>query len=572
MNNGGIMVKNTWLFFIIALLFGCGTNEKADLVILNGKIITMDDQNPTSSALAVKNGKILDIGSNEQIKKLIGNNTEVISLNGELVTPGLIESHAHFWGIGQLKRTLDLSETKNWDEIVYLVSEKVKKSNKNEWIIGRGWHQEKWNKKTDDLVEGFPVNLLLNEVAPDNPLILKHASGHAVIANKKALELAGINYKTVSPSGGKIIKNSKGEVTGVLTENAGSYILAVYDSVMSRRTPEEKEREIKEEYLLANMECISKGITSFHDAGSSFSQVNSVKKLIDEGKTGVRLYLMLEEQNPILKKEINKYRLIGYGNNFLTVRAVKKYMDGALGSRSALFFDKYEDDKNTSGLQVTSDAELDETAKIVFENGFQLCVHSIGDLANNKVINLYEKYYNLSENKDLRWRIEHAQHLIPADIPRFNKIGIIAAMQPVHCTSDAIFVENRIGKERAKTGAYMWKVLLEHNTIISGGTDSPVEKVDPIANYYSAVTRKYSEDKTFYEDQKLSRIDALKIYTINGAKASFEEKLKGSLTKGKLADITIFTKDITTIQEEEIKATEVLYTIIDGKICYRRNK
>lgn len=556
-------------FFLVAVLlvllnFSC-TNDVADFVILNGNVVTVDSKNSIFTAIAVKDQKILEIGSDADIKKLIGEKTEVLNLNGETVIPGFIESHAHFLGIGKMKQEIDLRNTRNWEEIVQIVKNKVATVKKGEWIIGRGWHQEKWDKIPENTVEGFPLHHKLSEISPDNPVILKHASGHAVFVNEVMLRLAGINKGTPNPSGGEILKDFKREPTGLLKENAEELVSELYKK--SVNTDEIKEKTAQ--YLLANKECLSKGITSFHDAGQSFRTIDILKSLIDSGKKGVRLNVMMEESNDYLKKKANNYRLIGYGDNYLTVRSIKKYIDGALGSRGALFIKDYSDKPGLKGIRIIDEKELTETANIALENKLQLCIHSIGDSANRVLLKEYKKFYERSNSKDLRWRIEHAQHLSVEDISKFGEIGIIAAMQPVHCTSDAGFVLARIGEKRAKEGAYVWKSLIDKGTIICAGTDAPVEDVDPIMNFYSAVTRKTKMNNEFYPDQKMTRLDALKAFTINGAYAAFEEKIKGTIEKGKLADFTILSNDLLKVDDEKIPDTKILYTIVGGKILYQ---
>lgn len=563
------------VFLAAVLLNGCSKKPEnaADLVLVNGKIITVDELMPEAEAIAVKGDSIIAVGKNDEIEELIGEKTEVVDLKGAFAYPGFIESHAHFLGLGNAKQNLDLTQAKNWDEIIFQVAAAAEKAQPGEWILGRGWHQEKWDPVPEINVDGYPVHKILSEASKYNPVMLTHASGHAIFANEKAMELAGINNSTPDPGGGKIVRDSLGNAIGVFEETAEELIAVKLREYLSSRT----EEMIKEEKLkiikLAAEESLSKGITSFQDAGSSFKEIDLLKELVDKSELGIRLYVMIGESNENLKEKINEYKMIGYGNNFLTVRAIKKYMDGALGSRGAWLLEPYSDLPQHSGLNVTPINEIKETAQLAIENGFQLCTHAIGDRGNRETLNLYENAFSkIPDKKDLRWRIEHAQHISNKDIPRFAKLGVIAAMQAVHCTSDAVFVPKRLGDERSKEGAYPWRKLIDSGAIICNGTDAPVEDVNPLASFYAAATRKLSDGTEFYPEQKMTRMEALKSYTINGAFAAFEENIKGSLKKGKLADITVLSNNLLTCPDEEILNSKVLYTIVGGKIKYQSSE
>ncbi len=500
-------MKNLFNFLIIAaavaiLFSACKENDYADLVLLNGNIITVEDTLPSAEALAIKNDTISAIGLTADVKKLVGEKTKVIDLKGKTAIPGLIESHAHFKGVGESKLLIDLSGAKNWDEIVMKVSRIADNLNDGDWIIGRGWHQEKWDPSPHPSVEGYPLHNNLSEAVPNNPVILRHASGHAVFANKVAMELAGIDTSTENPAGGVIVRDTSGIAIGVFLENAENLITKKYEEFLSGRSDDEIKKENTRAYLLASRECLKNGITTFHDAGTSFEEVDLLKELADEDTLGVRLYCMLYENNKTLRKNIQDYRIVGYGKNHLTVRAIKKYIDGALGSRGAWFMDPYADDTSSYGKNVITVDELKETAEIAYETDFQLCTHAIGDRANNVVLNVYEEFYNGTNSDSLRWRIEHAQHIALEDIARFGNLGIIAAMQGIHATSDAVFVEKRLGRERAKRGAYVWRKLIDSGAIIAAGTDAPVERIDPISNYYAMVTRKDSGRNRFFPRTK----------------------------------------------------------------------
>jgi len=547
----------------------------ADLVLRNGRIITLDDGTPAAQALAARNGAIVFVGSNTDVARFVGPSTRVINLLGQTAIPGFIEGHGHFTGIGENKINLDLMATKSWDEIVHQVALAVERAKPGQWIIGRGWHQEKWSSTPEPNVEGFPTHASLDKVSPNNPVILTHASGHASFANAKALELSNITKDTPNPNGGEVLKDKNGQPTGLLRETASRLIRR--GAGEPTPTPAEAESRNRRILELADKEVISKGITSFQDAGSSFDVINRVKRMIDAGKMHVRLWMMAREYD---QKALVANRVIGYGNNMLTLRAIKITGDGALGSRGAWLLEPYSDLPEGSvppgtsrvGLPTTPVEDMRQRAQIAIEAGYQMCIHAIGDRANREVLNIYEDTFkkNGRNGKDLRWRVEHAQHINGADIPRFGQLGVIAAMQGIHCTSDAPWVEPRLGAKRAEEGAYVWQKLMKSGAVVTNGTDAPVEDVDPIASYYATVTRKDKDGKVFYGDQKMSRIEALRSYTLMNAYAAFEEDLKGSLSLGKLADVTVLTKDITTVPEEEIKTAKVSYTIVGGRVVYSR--
>jgi len=543
--------------------------EPATLVLHNGKIVTVEAARPEAQALAVGGDTIVAVGSEAEIKPYIGPATRVIDLKGALAVPGLIDSHGHFNGIGQAKLGLELMPTTSWAEIVGMVADAVKKAKPGEWIVGRGWHQEKWTTRPEPSVEGFPTHESLDTVSPNNPVILTHASGHATFANGKAMALAGITKETPNPAGGEILKDAQGSPIGVFRETASGLVARAQRASRAKMTPAELEAEALRIIQLADRECLSKGVTSFHTAGESFQMIDRFKRVIQDGQLGVRLYVMVGESNARLKEGLAKYRTIGFGSQHLTVRAIKAYMDGALGSRGAWLLEPYADLPGHTGLNTTPVAELRETAALAMANNYQLCIHAIGDRANREVLDLYEATFKAHPGaKDVRWRDEHTQHLNPADIARFGALGVIAAMQGIHCTSDAPYVLARLGPTRAEEGAYVWQKLMKSGALVANGTDAPVEDVDPIPNYYATVTRRLKDGSVFYGDQKMTRLEGLKSYTINGAYAGFEEHIKGSLKVGKLADVTVLSKDILTVPDSEILSAKVLYTIVGGKVLY----
>jgi predicted amidohydrolase YtcJ len=576
MNSGirGTIAALSFSVAVAALAFSArpaariAQQQPADLVVTNGKVVTVEDGAPEAQAVAAAGGKIVAVGTNTEIQKYVGPKTEVIDAKGQLVIPGFIEGHGHYTGIGTARINLNLTTAKSWDDIVAMVAERVKTAKPGEWIIGRGWHQEKWDRRPEPNVEGFPLHDALSKASPDNPVLLTHASGHASFANAKAMELSGVTAKTPNPAGGEVLKDNNGNPIGLFRETASRLINT---NAGVRPTAAEREARARRILELASEEVVSKGITSFQDAGSSFGDVDLMKKMIDEGKIHNRLWVMIRQPNNLLRENLAKYRMIDYGNGFLTVRAIKHSIDGALGSRGAWLLEPYSDQPDTTGLNTTPVATIKETAKLAIEHGYQLCVHAIGDRANRETLDIFEEAFKANpDKKDLRWRVEHAQHLDPADIPRFGKLGVIASMQGIHCTSDAPYVPARLGNKRAEEGAYVWQKLMKSGALVTNGTDAPVEDVDPIASFYATVSRKLKDGSVFYPDQRMSRMEAIRSYTINTARAAFEENTKGSLKPGKYADLVVLSKDILTIPEDEIPSAKVVYTIVGGKVRYHQ--
>ena len=542
------------------------TTPAADLVILNGKIVTLETPVEVQ-ALAARGGRIVALGSSAEIKRYAGPATEVIDVSGQLVIPGFIEGHGHFTGVGQAQLQLNLMKAASWDEIVAMVADAAKKAKPGQWIYGRGWHQEKWTSVPSPNVEGFPTHDSLSRVSPDNPVLLTHASGHASFANAKAMQLSDVDGSTANPPGGDFLKDAAGRPTGMFRETASRLIRA--GTGEPDPTPAEAAARARRVLELASAEVVSKGVTSFQDAGSSLADVDLMKAMIDEGRIANRLWVMLRVSNQALAANLAKYKTIDYGGGFLTVRAIKKAIDGALGSRGAWLLEPYADKPGDTGRNTTPVAEIAETARLALEHGYQLCVHAIGDRANRETLDIFEQAFKGRDGKALRWRVEHAQHLNPGDIPRFGRLGVIASMQGVHCTSDAPYVLARLGPKRAEEGAYVWQKLMQSGAIVSNGTDAPVEDVSPIASYYATVSRRLADGSIFYPNQRMSRLEALKSYTINAAYAAFEEESKGTLKVGKYADVVVLSKDILTVPENEIPTTEVRYTLVGGKIRYR---
>ena len=557
------------VLFILLIFIGCESN-KADLIIENGIIYTMDDFNPIAESVAVRSGKIIGVGSNYYIQSFIGNNTKILDLKGATMIPGLIEGHGHFMGLGYAKMRLDLSTVSSYDELVDMVSGAVAEANPGEWILGRGWHQSKWEPVPIPLVKGFQTHDKLSAISPNNPVWLTHASGHAAFGNAKAMELAGVTSETEFGFGGEIIKDLRGNPTGVFNERAqglvSQYVETKGESNSSQRALE-----------LAVQACLENGITSFQDAGSGSNSINAYREGLSSNSLRVRLYVMLTSRDPDLLKEwYKKGPEIGTGNDYLTIRSIKLNTDGALGSRGAWLLDSYTDRPGHFGMATQSMDYVYEVSRDGLANGFQVNSHAIGDRANREVLDQYEKVFNenpkLAENH--RWRIEHAQHIDPADIPRFGLMGVIPAIQGIHMASDRPWAIDRLGRQRIIESAYVWRDLIDSGAILINGTDVPVEPIDPIASIYASTARKTLKGKPeggYEPNQKMTRLEALKSYTINAAYGAFEEDIKGSIEIGKYADFTVLSQNIITVPEDQILNTKVRYTIINGQIEYKAN-
>jgi predicted amidohydrolase YtcJ len=546
--------------------------EPADLVLRNGQIVTVDEETPTAQAVAIRGHLIVAVGTDAEIARFVGRGTEVIDLQGRMAMPGFIEGHGHFMGVGQARMNLNLMNVRNWDEVVQMVAAAAGDAPRDAWIVGRGWHQEKWDRAPMPNVQGIPLHSSLDSVSPNNPVLLTHASGHMSFANKRALELAGIDRDTPDPAGGEILRDAQGNPTGLLRQNAQGLATRARSRADGERTAEDREAEARRAVALAGEEALSKGVTSFHDAGAPYGTVDFFRRLESEGALPIRLYVMIRDGLEAHEQNMANYLMPMEGDNdFLVVRSIKVAIDGALGSHGAWLLAPYADRAGHTGFSTTPVAQVGRIAELSIANGFQLNIHAIGDRGNREVLDIYQRAFEANPDRsDLRWRIEHAQHLDPADIPRFGQMGVIASMQGIHATSDAPWIHPKLGEERARHGAYVWRSLLESGAMIANGTDAPVEDIDPIASFYASVSRRTAKGDVFYGEQRMTREEALRSYTLDNAFAAFEENVKGSITPGKLADIVILSKNIMTVPEEEIPTARVDYTILGGRIVHRR--
>lgn len=550
-----------------------GVEPAADLVLRGGKIVTLDADLGEQQAIAIRGGWVEFVGSDSEVDTFVGEETRIIELEGRLVVPGFIEGHGHFLSLGRSKQMLDLSKARNWEEILELVAEAANSLGPGEWIHGRGWHQEKWDSLPEDSVDGVPRNRGLTRIAPDNPVLLTHASGHAAFANQAALEAAGVSESTPDPSGGTLVRAPDGSLTGLLRETAAEILERAADAHDARSSRGKWEQRMRERVRLAAEEALRHGITSFHDAGATPSDIDLLMKLESEGALPVRLYVMvMGPENEQLNALLPRYFMPSEGDDYLSVRSIKRLIDGALGSHGAWLLESYADLPETQGLVLEPITQLEEAATIAARHGFQVNTHAIGTRANRETLDLYERVWRRLgvSGQDLRWRIEHAQHIHPTDVPRFGQLGVIAAIQGVHCASDAPWIPLRLGESRARETSYPWRDLLDTGALVGNGTDAPVEGISVMASFHASVTRRDVNGQAFHPGQAMTREEALRSYTINNAYAAFEEDFKGSLSAGKLADVVVLSADILTVEENEILDTQVDYTIVGGKVAFDR--
>ena len=552
------------LGFLIVLVTGATfyyvvytTHREAGMLFINGTVYTLDAHNTVAQAVAIRGSRIVGIGASDELKNRFTADT-VIDLQGKTVMPGFIDAHAHINGLGQLLRSIILVRVPSAEEAAKLVKENVAQVQPGQWIYGRGWDQNLWQ------VKEFPSTSLLDAAAPDNPVVLVRIDGHACWVNSKALAIAHITSATKDPEGGKIIRDAKGNPTGVFIDNARDLV--------ENFIPPFTEEEIEQNLVRAMQECSRVGLTEVGDMGLDSIRIAIYKRLSDEHKLPIRIYGAISAPSPTWDTWSHHDPLIEYGDGMFTLRAIKLYVDGALGSRGAALVEEYSDDHGNRGLTKISDNDLETNIRLAFRRGYQSCIHAIGDRGNHIALNAYERALSSVSQNNYRPRIEHAQVLLPDDISRFKQLGVLPSMQPVHATSDMFWAEVRLGPQRVK-GAYAWRSLLNTGTIIVGGSDFPNDGMNPLWGFYAAITR---SDKTgypqdgWYRDQKMTREEAARCFTQWAAYGSFEENMKGTIEAGKWADITVLSKDIMQIPPMEILSTDVEMTIVGGKIVYQK--
>ena len=556
--------------------FGCtpasDVQDTADLVLRGGRVVTVDEALPEAQAVAIRGDRILFVGSDTEVEAYVGRETEVIDLTGRLAIPGFIEGHGHLMGLGQSRLQLDLMATASYQDLIDLVAEAVAGAQPGEWIVGRGWHQSKWDPAPDPAVRGFQTHHALSEVSPDNPVLLRHASGHASFANARAMELAGVTEATPDPAGGEVIRDETGQPTGIFVETASGLVSAAYGASRDTMTTEDLQAESLRALLLAQEEVFSKGVTSFQDAGVGPETLGLYRRAIDDGDLKLRVWAMVSATLPNLAELLPAERVVGYGGNRLTVRAVKAYADGALGSRGAWLLDPYDDDPGNTGHNTVPLEDIAAVVRLALQHDFQVCTHAIGDRANQEVLNLYAAAFAEIPDAaaDIRFRIEHSQILDPYDVPRFADLGVVAAMQGIHAISDGPWTPDRLGEERTLDRAFQFRDLIDSGATVMNGTDTPVEDVNPIPSFYGTVVGRMNNGEVLNPDQLMTRMEGLEAYTINAAFGAHEEFSKGSITPGKLADIVILSQDILEIPEERILETRVDVTLVGGEVVYTR--
>ncbi|MGH7592751.1 MAG: amidohydrolase [Gemmatimonadales bacterium] len=562
----GHVYRLSSIVYVVLLLAWPLSAQSADLVLRHTTVYTVDAAHPTAQAVAVRAGKIVYVGDDAGVQRFIGAATRTLDLHGRFVYPGFVDAHAHFPGIGEREMTLNLEGTRTKGAFLARVAAAVQGKKPGEWVTGRGWIETFWTPQV------FPTRQDLDRIAPHNPVWLTRADGHASVANSAALRLAKITAATTSPPGGHINLDRDGQPTGMLIDNA--------ESLVYQLLPQPTETELDSAYMLASQRELSLGWTQVQDAHGSWGQVERMRRLISNGKIRIRLYKTIDGPGP------GADRLIAQGpgpvelDDHLQVRDIKIVMDGALGSRGAALLEPYTDDPTTRGLITTDTIALKEMLPRALRAGVQVETHAIGDRANRIILDLYAAAMQAvppAERKipNPRWRVEHAQIVSPQDLPRFKQLGIIASMQPSHAIGDLFFAESRLGLARLK-GAYAWQTFLTMGVPVPGGSDAPVERGEPMIEFYAAVARKALDgrsgpDNVWHPEEKVTRAQALKMFTWFPAYAAFEEDRHGSLVVGKAADFTVLDQDIMTIPEARIPATRNVMTIVGGEVVYRKN-
>lgn len=530
----------------------------ADLIVVNATIYTVDSARWTAEAIAVKDGKVLFVGDRRAAMAFKGKATTVEDLRGATVIPGMTDAHAHVLGLGESLRNVDLVGTDSYDEVIARVVERAKTTPKGEWILGRGWDQNDWTDKV------FPTHERLSAAVPDHPVFLTRVDGHASLANAAAMSLAKVSAATKDPSGGSIERDAKGNPAGVFVDNA--------EDLIARSIPPLSPAQVRQAVLAAQADMHRWGLTGVHDAGAQAATVAVYEELGAADSLTLRVYTMLSDNTALLNTWFARGPQSGLYHDHLWVRAVKGYMDGALGSRGAALLAPYSDAPHTSGLLVSTPAHIRELADSATKYGFQFNVHAIGDRGNRLVLDIFEAALKARPVADPRWRIEHSQIVEGSDIPRFKQLGVIPSMQASHQTSDMYWAGERLGEERL-AGAYAWRSLLKTGVIIPNGSDFPVELVNPLISFHSAVSRQDAKnwpEGGWRAEEKMTRDEALLSMTMWPAQAAFQESVLGSLTVGKYADFVVLDQDVMTIGVEKILGTGVVKTFVNGRAVYAR--
>ena len=542
---------------LLSPLGAAAQQQPADLIIVNARIYTSDQNHPVVAALAVRGDRIAFVGSQREAEALAGPNTTRLDLAGKTVIPGMVDAHTHLLGLGQALRIVDLVGTESYDAVVARVAERAKTARPGEWIRGRGWDQNDWSD------ERFPTHEALSRAVPNNPVYLTRVDGHAALVNAKAMELAGITAATKDPQGGRLIRDARGTPTGVLIDAA--------QGLVGRVIPADSKDEVKSATLAAIAEANRYGLTGIHDAGVSPDVIAAYEELAQAGQYNLRNYVMVRADEQTLGGIMRQGRRLAV-NDRLWLRSIKIVADGALGSRGAAMLEDYSDEPGNRGLITTDTAAFHRIAVAALKSGFQVNVHAIGDRANRIALDIFEAALDAVPTADHRFRVEHAQILTYQDIPRFARLGVIPSMQGSHQTSDMYWAINRIGVSRA-AGAYAWRSLLNTGVVIPNGSDFPVESPNPLISFRAFFTRMDASDFPpggWFPGQRTTREEALLSITLWPAYAAFMEDVSGSLTPGKYADFVVLDRDIMTVAESEVLGTQVLATYLGGKPVYKR--
>ncbi|HET7189954.1 MAG TPA: amidohydrolase [Gemmatimonadaceae bacterium] len=530
----------------------------ADLIVTNARIYTVDDTRPVVAAMAVRDGKVLFTGSVREAMALRGPSSRVVDLGGSVVIPGMVDAHAHLLGLGQSLRNVNLVGARSYDEVIARVVDAAKGQPDGKWILGRGWDQNQWGDTR------FPTHEALSRALPNNPVWLTRVDGHAGLANAAAMRAAGVTAASVDPSGGRIERTATREPTGVFIDNA--------KSLVERSIPAPTREDTRKAIAAAITESQRWGLVGLHDAGESRATIDLMEEMAKAGQIPFRLYVMVSDDSAAITHYLARGPQSGLYDNHLWIRAFKLYADGALGSRGAALLEPYSDDPSNRGLLLTAPAHIQDVASRALRGGFQVNTHAIGDRGNRVVLDAYEAALKANPTADHRFRVEHAQILNHDDIPRFAELGVIPSMQAVHQTSDMYWAGSRLGLGRL-LGAYAWRSLLNTGVVVPNGSDFPVEAVNPLLSFHSAVSRQDAENwpaAGWMPEQRMTRDEALKSMTIWPAYAAFQETTMGSLTPGKLADFVVLDRDIMTVPERDILGTNVLATYIGGQAVYKR--
>ena len=536
----------------------------ADIVFKNGNIYTPNDRASQAQAVAVKGDRIVFVGTNAAAQRYVGASTRVVDLHGKTVLPGFTDAHQHLSGVGFREMTLNLEGTTSLQDFLAKVKARVEQAQQGEWVTGRGWIETHWEPPT------FPTRQDLDSIAPNNPVILTRADGHASVVNSAALKKAGITKTTFNPFGGEISKGKDGEPNGMLLDAA--------QGLVRRQIPPTSPADAERAVVLGSKRDVELGWTQIQDAGGSYGDVDIFKKLYGQGAIKLRIYKAVHGPGASATRLLNEGPIIGEFQNRLTVRTIKVVSDGALGSRGAALLSPYSDAPETSGFLTVKAEELRPMLVDALKKGIQVETHAIGDKANRFILDEYAKALQavpVAQRKvaDPRWRVEHAQIVNPADIPRFAKLGIIPSMQPSHAIGDLYFAPARLGIARL-AGAYAWETFIKSGVVIPGGSDAPVERGEPMIEFYAAVARKAQNGfsgEGWHPEEAVTRMQALKMFTIWPAYAAFEEDLRGTIEVGKLADLTILSADIMKIPAADILKTRCVMTVINGEIVYEAN-